>query len=207
MIVDHVVSPCDQYCMVLLSHLAGKWTAQKQNQQTDKNIPEPVLWVFAAKYVRQIDGAAFMKLLFQAKLVSCWKRLHHKSLFSRKVIHMRIRGWMNHCWPSLNIRSLVLVLSLWFADKGEESYVRMNVFSYTLFNRETFPNHTIDIKWHKLTHWNHYQLGQLGQLAQPLWPAMFQAFAISWLEGRGGVTVVTVTSCGQRWLVKTHSSL
>jgi hypothetical protein len=51
------------------------------------------------------------------------------------------------------------------------------------------------------------QLGQLGQLAQPLWPAMFQAFAISWLEGRGGVTVVTVTSCGQRWLVKTHSSL
>ena len=64
MIVAHVVSPCDQYCMVLLSHLAGKWRAQKQNQQTDKNIPEPVLWVFAAKYFWQIDGAAFMKLLF-----------------------------------------------------------------------------------------------------------------------------------------------
>jgi hypothetical protein len=46
--------------MVLLSHLAGKWTAQKQNQQTDKKNPEPVLWVFAAKYFQQIDGARIL---------------------------------------------------------------------------------------------------------------------------------------------------
>ena len=44
-------------------------------------------------------------------------------------------------------------------------------------------------------------------LAQPQWPAMFQASGTSWLEGRGGVTVVTVTSCGQSWLVETNSSI
>lgn len=50
--------------MVLVSHPAGVWTTQKQPPQTDQNIKEPVLLVFAAKHFRQIEGAAFVRLLF-----------------------------------------------------------------------------------------------------------------------------------------------
>ena len=159
-------------------------------------------------------GCCVCQVAFLGRLRRSW--LHPKSGFSRKVIHMRIRGCMVN-EPLLNIpEHSFLSLSLWFADKEGRELCELlwESMCSALFQSRNL-SHTIDIKWHwltHLTHWNHMKslpVGAVGAvaLAQPRWPAMFQASGTSWLEGRGGVTVVTVTSCGQSWLVETNSPI